>query len=146
MRKYKNSLIVRVYGLYKLKLFLNKEKVQTIYFISMENIFANVTKENNLRIDELYDLKGSLYGRTGGSDSELKDHDWIANQKAIRLPSNVRQVFVEQVMYDSKFFKKNNINDYSMMIAMIKTDDKAKLVEKETESLFKRFSGGVKSS
>lgn len=44
MRKYKNSLIVRVYGLYKLKLFVNKEKVQTIYFISMENIFANVTK------------------------------------------------------------------------------------------------------
>lgn len=69
MRKYKNSLIVRVYGLYKLKIFVNKEKVQTIYFISMENIFANVTKENNLRIDELYDLKGSLYGRTGGSDS-----------------------------------------------------------------------------
>lgn len=49
-------------------------------------------------------------------------------------------------MYDSKFFKKNNINDYSMMIAMIKTDSKARLVEKETESLFKKFSGGVWSS
>jgi hypothetical protein len=31
----------------------------------MENIFAHVTKDNNLKIDELYDLKGSLYGRTG---------------------------------------------------------------------------------
>jgi len=51
MRNYKNSLIVRVYGLYKLKIFVNKEKIKTIYFISMENIFSYITKENNLRID-----------------------------------------------------------------------------------------------
>jgi len=44
MRNYKNSLIVRVYGLYKLKLFINKEKINTIYFISMENIFSQTTK------------------------------------------------------------------------------------------------------
>lgn len=79
MRNYKNSLIVRVYGLYKLKIFVNKEKIKTIYFISMENIFSYITKENNLRIDELYDLKGSLYGRTGGEGSELKDQDWVNN-------------------------------------------------------------------
>jgi hypothetical protein len=58
----------------------------------------------------------------------------------------VRQVFTEQVISDSKFFKKNNINDYSMMIASIKIEEKSRMVEKETENIFKRFNGGVKSS
>jgi hypothetical protein len=40
----KNTLIVRIYGLYKLKIFVNKEKINTIYFISMENIFNSVKK------------------------------------------------------------------------------------------------------
>jgi hypothetical protein len=30
-----NTLIVRVYGLYKLKVYANKQKINTIYFISM---------------------------------------------------------------------------------------------------------------
>lgn len=50
MTTHKNSLIVRMYGLYKLKMYVNKEKIKTIYFISMENIFYNISKENNLRI------------------------------------------------------------------------------------------------
>jgi hypothetical protein len=81
MRNYKNSMIVRVYGLYKLKVFVNKEKIKTIYFISMENIFAYITKDYGLKINEIYDLKGSLYGRTGGEGSELKDQDWVTNRK-----------------------------------------------------------------
>ena len=41
----KNSLIVRIYGLYKLKIYVNKQKINTIYFISMENIFQHLKKE-----------------------------------------------------------------------------------------------------
>jgi hypothetical protein len=41
----KNSLIVRIYGLYKLKVYVNKQKTNTIYFISMENIFQHLKKE-----------------------------------------------------------------------------------------------------
>lgn len=33
-----------------------------------------------------------------------------------------------------------------MMIAMIKIDEKSRLIEKQTENVFKRFNGGVKSS
>ncbi len=51
MRNYKNSMIVRVYGLYKLKVFVNKEKIKTIYFISMENIFSYMSKDYGLKID-----------------------------------------------------------------------------------------------
>jgi hypothetical protein len=64
-------------------------------------------------------LKGSLYGRKGEKDTELKDNDWIDRGKDIKLPVNVRQVFIDQIVLDGKFFKKNNINDYSMMIAII---------------------------
>lgn len=39
MINHPNSLIVRIYGLYKLKIYVNKQKINTIYFISMENIF-----------------------------------------------------------------------------------------------------------
>ena len=35
MMDYPNTLIVRIYGLYKLKIFQNKQKINTIYFISM---------------------------------------------------------------------------------------------------------------
>ena len=37
-----NTLIVRIYGLYKLKIYQNKQKIDTFYFISMENIFWKV--------------------------------------------------------------------------------------------------------
>jgi hypothetical protein len=85
----------------------------------MENIFTNITKENQLECEEVYDLKGSLYNRTGEKGAELKDNDWINNKKLIKLEIKHRQIFIDQVIIDSKFFKKNNINDYSMMIAII---------------------------
>jgi hypothetical protein len=56
---------VRIYGLYKLKVYENKDKIDTIYFISMENIFKNIVADKSVKIQEIYDLKGSLYGRSG---------------------------------------------------------------------------------
>ena len=76
---------MRVFGLYKLKVFLNKKKVKTVYFISMENIFGQITKESGLKIEETYDLKGSLYDRIGKEGKELKDQDWIEKGRKIRL-------------------------------------------------------------
>ena len=60
-------MIVRMYGLYKLKIYKNKEKVNTIYFISMENIFKDQINDpkKSIKIKAVYDLKGSLYGRSG---------------------------------------------------------------------------------
>ena len=51
MTAHPNTLIVRVFGLYKLKVFLNKQKIKTIYFISMENIFGQITKESGLKTE-----------------------------------------------------------------------------------------------
>lgn len=74
MSTHPNTLIVRIYGLYKLKVYANRQKINTIYFISMENIFS---QQQAPEILEVYDLKGSLYGRTGQDGKELKDQDWI---------------------------------------------------------------------
>jgi len=36
-----------MYGLYKLKVYVNKQKVNTIYFQSMENIFGKIKTDDN---------------------------------------------------------------------------------------------------
>jgi 1-phosphatidylinositol-4-phosphate 5-kinase len=143
MTEHANTMIVRTYGLYKLKVFVNKQKVNTIYFISMENIFQSVRREDGLEIMEVYDLKGSLYGRTGEDGKELKDVDWVDRKKKIRLPAEVAEIFREQIKVDSRFFKKNNINDYSLMVAFVKhssTDPPS-----PQGSVFKSFKGGCLS-
>lgn len=50
MTEYSNTLIVRIFGLYKLKIYQNKQKINTIYFISMENIFWKVKAEETCKI------------------------------------------------------------------------------------------------
>lgn len=50
MKEFPNTLIVRIYGLYKLKIYQNKQKINTIYFISMENIFKDVNHVATIKI------------------------------------------------------------------------------------------------
>ena len=38
----------------------------------------------------------------------------------IRLPDQLKDIFRDQITIDSRFFKKNNINDYSLMVAFVK--------------------------
>ena len=68
----------------------------------------------------MFDLKGSLYGRTGSEEGELKDQDWIEKERTINLPEHLKGMFIEQINIDSRFFKKNNINDYSLMVALVR--------------------------
>ena len=44
----------------------------------------------------------------------------MERHKKISLKPEVSSIFKEQIKADSKFFKKNNINDYSLMIAFVK--------------------------
>ncbi len=119
MMEYPSTLIVRIYGLYKLKMYQNKQKISTNYFISMENIFWKVKANSKCKIMEVFDLKGSLYGRSGAEGEELKDQDWVEKDKKIQLPQQASEMFRNQITMDSKFFKRNNINDYSLMVAIV---------------------------
>ena len=107
-----HSLIVRIFGLYKLKQFKNKTKLSTIRFIAMENIFSQ-----RLKPIAIYDLKGSSYDRRG-DQHEFKDLDWTEHRQKISLPKFQRDLLVRQVRKDVLFFSSNNINDYSILLGM----------------------------
>lgn len=50
-----NTLLAKIFGLHKMKLYKSKTKVQKIYFLIMANLFSTP-----LEIDIRYDLKGSF--------------------------------------------------------------------------------------
>lgn len=49
------TLLAKIYGLHKMKLFRTKNTIQKIYFLIMANLFSTP-----LEIDLRYDLKGIL--------------------------------------------------------------------------------------
>jgi hypothetical protein len=53
------------------------------------------------------------------------------------------QIFRDQITNDSRFFKKNNINDYSLMVAFVRYE--GELTPSEETNLFKKIKGGVLS-
>ena len=59
------------------------------------------------------------------------------------MEGGLGEVFKEQIRLDSKFFKKNNINDYSLMVAIISYPHKPTPLAEG--NLFKRVRGGVLS-
>ena len=50
-----NTLLAKIYGLHKMKLYKSKNKVKKIYFLIMANLFSTP-----LEIDLRYDLKGKF--------------------------------------------------------------------------------------
>jgi hypothetical protein len=61
----------------------------------------------------------------------------------ISLPMQLSQIFRDQITNDSRFFKKNNINDYSLMVAFVRYE--GELNPSEETNLFKKIKGGVLS-
>lgn len=51
-----NSFISKIYGLHKIKIIKNKNKIKRIYFFVTENIFSST-----LSIDHRYELKGIIH-------------------------------------------------------------------------------------
>jgi 1-phosphatidylinositol-4-phosphate 5-kinase len=87
----------------------------------MANVF-NTQREIHVR----YDLKGSTYGRfTKLKEGEpipssvaLKDVDWLNAKETINLKPEVRALLLQQLKHDAEFFKRNNINDYSVLLGV----------------------------
>lgn len=55
VRRNRQTFLIKIYGLYKLK---NKSDNRQIYFIVFNNIF-----DKGVEIDVRYDIKGSTYNR-----------------------------------------------------------------------------------
>ncbi len=93
-----NTLISRIFGLHRVKLPGNKK----IHFVVMGNVFPA-----NKDIHEIYDLKGSTYGRMfPEAEAEnnpwavLKDKNWLGRGRKLFLGPDKAKVFIEQMNKD----------------------------------------------
>jgi hypothetical protein len=117
LHDFPNSLLVRFYGMYRVKMdFLN---VKTIYFVVMSSVF-NTDKPIHVK----YDLKGSTVGRI------VKESDCAngAVQKDINLQQSGRrlrfglpniEILRTTLKYDAAFLASLNIMDYSLLVRMM---------------------------
>ena len=116
MRNHPNSLIVRFFGLHKVRL---APEQRYIAVVVMENIFYN---HDQKKIHERYDLKGSTVGRRvlkggkvrGKHAGTLKDLD--LNQRVVIGPE--RTQLMEQLQQDVEFLTSLKIMDYSMLLGI----------------------------
>ncbi|CAD8151009.1 unnamed protein product [Paramecium pentaurelia] len=117
-----HSMIIKIFGLYQIKVNKSKTKYQKIYFVVMLNIFYT-----NEDINYRYDLKGSLYQRTSRVKGQtsldqnipLKDLDWLEDKQSIQFDQKTLELFKTQLIKDVNFFKQNKIIDYSFLIGIV---------------------------
>ncbi|KAL4484387.1 hypothetical protein ABPG74_019564 [Tetrahymena malaccensis] len=110
-----STLIIRVYGLHKIKYKMN-HSMKYIYFIIMSNVFYT-RKE----IHERFDLKGSLYKRySDNPDPSVakKDLNFLNQKIKIQVRPEQYTTFLEVVRKDCHFFEQNEIIDYSMLLGL----------------------------
>lgn len=109
-----DSLIVRLYGLYQVRLAWEQKYISVIL---MENVFHSLQR---LKINEKYDLKGSIAGRrvkrgSASAGATLKDLDL---QKKIYIGRENKTAVMEQLAKDTAFLAGLQIMDYSMVLGI----------------------------
>ncbi|KAJ3088454.1 Phosphatidylinositol-4-phosphate 5-kinase, partial [Quaeritorhiza haematococci] len=111
-----HTLISRILGLHRVKHETNKK----IYFVVMTNVFPP-----NKDIHEVYDLKGSTFGRLfpeeeahGNPRAVLKDMNWLSREKTLQLGPAKQKLFVDQLEKDVAFLSRMKIMDYSLLVGV----------------------------
>jgi len=111
-----HTLIIKFFGLHKIKFLKKKSKKEKVYFVIMSNVFHTL-KEIHIR----YDLKGSTKGRITKDDDPSvakKDLNMIMNKEKIMLPPDLADSFLDIIDKDSRFFEENGILDYSLLMGI----------------------------
>jgi len=116
LTNYPNSLLVRFYGMHRVKMRFVKPKGK-IYFIVMSSVFDSV-----IPIHLKYDLKGSTIGRITDEKDCQKGHV----QKDLNLVNSGRKLYFaeycitlrETLTQDSHFLAQHNIMDYSLLVGI----------------------------
>ena len=136
MRDNRDSLLVRFYGLHKVRL---APEQRYITVVVMENIFHNTAQ---LKIHRRFDLKGSRVGRralkTGksseGYNGTLKDLD--LGEEMICIGPEQKEQLMEQLQKDVQFLISCKIMDYSLLLGIHQHNsadatDSSKLIESQ---------------
>jgi 1-phosphatidylinositol-4-phosphate 5-kinase len=120
-----------------------------MYFVVMANVF-----QDQVPIHETFDLKGSTVNRSTplaqrGVGVALKDNDF--DTRRLRVDRETKRAIMTQITADSLFLSGNNLNDYSFLLGIHRTDlalqksDPAK-TPRPAFSAFQQFHGGVGSA
>ena len=135
-----NTLLNRFFGLYRMKL----PGTKTMAVVVMNNLFYT-----NLKVHEMYDLKGSTIKRLVTEEEiragvkVLKDLNF---KRKIHLEANLRELFFKQLRIDADFLRECNIMDYSLLLG-INTDcsdrNKKTLPPLRNASIWQEHEGGV---
>ena len=132
-RRYPDSLLAKIFGVFTVK----KEGMEKVHLMLMENTMQ-FTDKNKIKF--VFDLKGSTHGRyTKGkmtSKTVRKDLDFLAAKK--QYPNQlslakINQVLIQTLRRDIHFLKEKNLIDYSLLLAIEKTNeefDQKKIEEK----------------
>ena len=122
----KNSIIGRIYGVYKIKNEASMLADNEIIFIVMKNVCGGF--ENN--IIRRYDMKGSKRDREviknnedPGNKKVLKDIDFAKIEKCLLLPRYDIKRLNEIMEKDSKFFCDLGIMDYSLLVIKLEINE-----------------------
>lgn len=119
MRKCKNSLIARIYGVFTVK----KEKIQPVHLILM----ANTVNLRGKNLKYMFDLKGSLVNRESKmkknhkASSTLKDVNLLdvkMKENILKFTPEDKKQIMDAMKYDIPILKKGNIMDYSLLLAI----------------------------
>lgn len=87
----------------------------------MNNFFLN---EKEIKIEEKYDIKGSLYKRRLeksriSSGEAMKDENFLENRIKIKLKHSVARKLLNQIQRDAEFLATQKVMDYSMLVGIV---------------------------
>ena len=112
-----NTLLCQFYGLHRLKMATRTGTVK-VHVLVMNNLIPPT-----VNISELYDLKGSTYGRATSEKKRMegscmKDLNFLENKTKIYLSKTKKNELENQLTKDISLLKKLNIMDYSLLLGL----------------------------
>jgi hypothetical protein len=147
-----NSIICRIYGVYKIKIDTGLLQSDEIYFILMKNVVGSFIE--NLLCK--YDLKGSSLNRKVGYENidktVMKDLNFNEVEEVFLLNKADSKKLLNICEKDSTFLCSSGIMDYSLFVAKISlNNDEIKSLfgrdhRKATEKQFLEMIGKVRES
>jgi len=128
-----NSIIGRIYGVYKISMKTGLFKEDEIYFILMKNVIGSFAENLICK----YDLKGSSLNRKVNLGefvtNVMKDNNFKDIEQVLLLNNKNAKKLLEIATEDANFFCGVKVMDYSLLVAKISLNND------EIEDLFGKF-------
>lgn len=113
------SIIGRIYGVYKISMKTGLFQEDEIYFILMKNVIGSFGENLICK----YDLKGSTLNREANLgqyvENVMKDNNFRTIEQVLLLNKNYCEKLLDVATRDAKFFCDAKVMDYSLLVAKV---------------------------